>query len=172
MDVVALTEDTDQTIMNNIKWFSDLYKINVMDHLADAYKCGVKTAEYQTKKGHYLHSKLHFIQDKAGKTRVVAQADLVTQSMLKPIHRFFAQQLERHVTTDYTHNQDSGRKAIVEACRKGGLMFSFDLSNATDLLPRDLVIKVTSPILGDELAQKWVSLMCDREFTYVRYEKL
>lgn len=106
-----------------------------------------------------------FLQDKAGKTRCVALVDLYTQSFLKPIHRFFASE-NRKNPCDFTHDQDLGRRTVLKNAIKGGTMYSFDLKNATDTLPRKLVEVVCSPILSAETCSKWVSLMTDRDFSY------
>jgi len=132
-----------------------------LEHTA---RLGLVCKDYAKDNSAY-HSRLVFLQDKAGKTRCVALVDLYTQSCLKPIHRFFASQ-NRENPCDFTHDQNLGRSIVLKNAIKGGVMSSFDLKNATDTLPRKLVEVVCTPILGAETCSRWLSLMTDRDFSY------
>lgn len=52
-----------------------------------------------------IHSRLHFLQDKGGKTRNIAIADQVTQTTFKPLHQAIFKTLKR-LRTDGTRDQD------------------------------------------------------------------
>jgi len=129
-----------------------LYKFEFDNHLEGIAKVGQNCEDFAKDNSAY-HSRLMFLQDKAGKTRCVALVDLYTQSCLKPIHRFFASQ-NRENPCDFTHDQDLGRKKVLEKAKRGGIMYSFDLKNATDTLPSKLVEVVCTPLLGAETCSR------------------
>jgi hypothetical protein len=171
-DSIAIKNEQQYQLKENLLYFSNLYQIEFWKHLEDAAAHGIKTDEYAKRKEEYVHSRLSFLQDKAGKTRVVAMVDLYTQSCLKPIHQYFASQNRKNNPCDFTHDQDSGRLRVLEFCKRGGMVYSFDLKSASDMMPSELVDKCARELLGFELSRKWISLMVDRDFTYferVRY---
>jgi len=95
------------------------------------------------------HSKLTFLQDKAGKTRVVASLDHVSQSVLEPLHIYLTAALGK-ISSDFTSDQGKGRRLIQDVSKSGCIMYSFDLKSATDRLPRELAIRVLSDFIGLE----------------------
>lgn len=114
-----------------------------------------------------IHSKLGFIQDKGGKTRVVAIVDVLTQSALEPVHKFLMD-VVRCIPRDCTFDQDKGRRVIEEISATGVPMWSFDLSNATDRLPRAFAVQVLEPILGPNITNLLVKVLVDREFHFTK----
>lgn len=110
-----------------------------------------------------IHSKLSFLSDKAGKTRVVAILDMWSQAVLRPIHGHLMKCL-RLIENDYTLNQGKGRDAILKASLEGKPMYSFDLKSATDRLPRELAVMACAPILGEDLTKDWLDLLTKRAF--------
>lgn len=82
----------------------------------------------------HMHSRLAFLSDKAGKTRVVALGDLFSQTLLKPVHSHFFAQLKK-LYTDGTFDQDKQRLRVKEATANNRYCASIDMSSCTDRLP-------------------------------------
>lgn len=79
-------------------------------------------------------SRLAFLSDKGGKTRVVALGDIFTQTLLAPIHRHIFGLLKQ-LPTDGTFDQDKQRDRIQEVTNHGVKCYSLDMTAATDRLP-------------------------------------
>jgi hypothetical protein len=78
--------------------------------------------------------KLSFKEEAAGKLRIFAMVDVITQSLLNPLHlKLF--DLFRQIPNDCTHNQNKGFKYAQELSLKYNCSYGFDLSAATDRLP-------------------------------------
>jgi hypothetical protein len=76
-------------------------------------------------------------EEAAGKVRVFALVDSITQSVMKPIHLGLFKVL-RHIPNDGTFDQDASVTRCSEKASEAGKAFSFDLSAATDRLPVSL----------------------------------
>jgi hypothetical protein len=110
--------------------------------------------------------KLGFKPEPAGKIRVFAMVDNVTQCVLKPVHDLLFSIL-RHLPTDGTFDQLRPAKALVARGLKE--FYSFDLSAATDRFPVALQHAVMSLILGRRLAGLWVKFLVNRDYIVPRY---
>lgn len=76
-------------------------------------------------------------EEAAGKIRVFALIDSISQSVLRPLHDACFD-LIKTIPNDGTFNQDLSVKRSIEKSDKYGCAYSFDLSSATDRLPRVL----------------------------------
>jgi hypothetical protein len=89
----------------------------------------------------------------AGKIRVFAIADSITQSVMKPLHDGIFSIL-RNLPMDGTFDQDAPLRRLVSL--KDQLIneefYSFDLSAATDRLPIDFQAQVLSIYYGETFA--------------------
>lgn len=96
----------------------------------------------------------------AGKIRVFAIADYWTQRIGKPIHQWM-EDLLRLLPADCTFDQDLGLRRFIQKGNK--YIASFDLSSATDRIPRRLYFElfVESKTLG-KATQTWLELLTDR----------
>lgn len=104
--------------------------------------------------------KLGFKQEAAGKVRVFAMVDPITQWALAPLHSHIFQILRKHVM-DGTFDQ------LRPLSRAWGnkTLHSLDLSAATDRLPIRLQRALISDLLLDpEFAQAWETLLVGREY--------
>lgn len=110
--------------------------------------------------------KLGFKPEPAGKIRVFAMVDNVTQCVLKPVHDLLFSILG-HLPTDGTFDQLRPAKALV--ARGLRVFYSFDLSAATDRFPVALQHAVMSLILGRRLAGLWVKFLVNRDYIVPRY---
>ena len=110
-------------------------------------------------------SQLALKEEAAGKLRVFALIDSISQSLLRPLHDACFDIL-RMLPNDGTFDQDASVKRSSEKVEKYGVAYSFDLSSATDRLPA----KLTAAIFQDlfqipGLADAWEALMVNREFS-------
>lgn len=110
--------------------------------------------EYVTSKTHYSFDpdsleigKLSFKEEAAGKLRVFAMVDIITQSLLKPLHDNLFEMF-RKIPNDSTHDQDSAFELAQRLSVKYGKSFGFDLSSATDRLPRSSQISILNNLFG------------------------
>lgn len=105
--------------------------------------------------------KLHFLNEPAGKVRVIATADSIRQWLLKPIHDLIYDLL-RKLPADGTFNQD--RSVWDFALLGNKKIYSFDLSAATDMIPVHLYRVVMEPLLGEPLCSLWKDMMVSYPF--------
>jgi hypothetical protein len=86
-------------------------------------------------------------KEAAGKIRVFALVDSVTQSVMKPIHLGLFKVL-RLLPNDGTFDQDASVTRCSEKASESGKAFSFDLSAATDRLPVSLTGNIIESLFG------------------------
>jgi hypothetical protein len=105
--------------------------------------------------------KLGFKQEPAGKVRVFAMVDPLTQWLLSPLHEGIFQLLKR-IPQDGTFNQ----LGPIERLNKTfiGPLYSFDLSSATDRIPLAFQKILLSPILTSWGAETWGNLLTGRPY--------
>jgi hypothetical protein len=78
--------------------------------------------------------KLSFKEEAAGKLRVFAMVDIITQSLFSPLHSSLFN-LFRSIPNDCTHDQSKGFRYAQDLSCKYNCSYGFDLSAATDRLP-------------------------------------
>lgn len=107
-------------------------------------------------------------EEAAGKVRVFALADSVTQSVLAPLHTALFDILKK-IPNDGTFNQDESVKRSTRKSMEAGYAFSFDLSAATDRLPSQLTAAVIENLVGIRgIGDAWRKVMCDRTFNFTK----
>lgn len=105
-------------------------------------------------------------EEAAGKLRVFALMDSITQSILRPLHEFLFDIL-RKIPNDGTFDQDASVKRSNEKFSQYGIAYSFDLSAATDRLPVDLTGSILEQIVGIKgFSSSWKAIMVDRDFQF------
>lgn len=114
----------------------------------------------------YLLGRLAIKEEAAGKARVFAITDAITQSVMLPLHQFLFSLLKK-MPTDGTFDQGAPLDRLLSLKSKGELgghkFHSFDLSAATDRLPIQLQQDILGYYVGLELASCWSRLMTDRD---------
>nr|UIW13860.1 MAG: RNA-dependent RNA polymerase [Rhizoctonia solani mitovirus 78] len=101
----------------------------------------------------------------AGKARLFALIDSVTQSILAPLHDYlFA--LLRVIPNDGTFDQEASVRRSSKKAIMTGQAFSFDLTAATDRLPAALTAVILDSVTGKEISESWLRLMTDRNFFF------
>jgi hypothetical protein len=107
--------------------------------------------------------KLAFKEEAAGKLRIFALVDSITQTLLQPLHKSLFSIL-RLIPNDGTFDQNASYWRAVQKMSNSGNAFSFDLSAATDRLPiviqEQLLAELYSPIIGET----WSKLLIERDY--------
>jgi len=149
-----ILDPTDQSILDRVARGNDLASLAPqLDLCLQAKESAVDT-----------WGQLSFKEEAAGKLRVFAILDTISQSVLKPLHdRLF--ELLRLIPNDGTFDQDASVKRSQQKAIQYGCAYSFDLTAATDRLPAKLSAKVLSHFYGEGLASSWLDLLTDREFS-------
>lgn len=110
-----------------------------------------------------LLGKLSFKEEAAGKLRVFAMVDVVTQSALKQLHEILFQIL-RNIPNDGTFDQEASFRRAQDKCSRFGCSFGYDLSAATDRLPLSIQVKILTYWFGEELADCWRKVLVERSY--------
>jgi len=108
-------------------------------------------------------TKLSFLQEPAGKVRVIAIVDWWSQQALKPIHEWMFDLLAS-LPTDATFSQEGSLRTFAKEVGKS--VYSFDLKSATEMIPQELYRIVFSAFWTGERASVWMDLLVDRWFHY------
>ncbi|USV40785.1 putative RNA-dependent RNA polymerase [Leptosphaeria biglobosa mitovirus 3] len=103
----------------------------------------------------------------AGKVRVFAITDSITQSVLRPLSDGIFKIL-RSLPMDGTFDQDAPVKRLLglhkEGLLDGHTFYSYDLSAATDRLPIDFQVQVLTLLIGKDRAELWRDILCSRDW--------
>jgi len=120
----------------------------------------------------FILGKLSFLLESAGKVRVVAILDGWTQMILSGLHDTVSTIL-KEIPQDGTFDQG---KPIDLLSKQESIVYSFDLSSATDRLPIDLqrqVISLFSTLIKDckisnkewsNISEAWVTVLTERAY--------
>lgn len=145
------------------KWFALLGQENPVNHLSFLWDKYSNTYFKDFKLGSL--GKLGFKNEAAGKVRVFAMVDNVTQWMLRPIHDLIFSIL-RKLPTDGTFDQTRPLELLLKNLPKGKPLYSFDLSSATDRLPVEIQRMLLSFLIGEEFSILWRDLLVSRSYSY------
>lgn len=113
------------------------------------------------------HSRLTFLSDKGGKTRVVALGDILSQSLLKVVHQR-CNLILRRLKQDGTFDQDQARNYIKKMSKDNVFLASIDLTAATDRFPAlfQMWVLIYLRILTPLQAVAWYLVTTCRTFVY------
>jgi hypothetical protein len=107
-------------------------------------------------------------REAAGKIRVFALVDSITQSVMKPLHLGLFKIL-RSLPNDGTFDQDASVTRCSLKALRYNQAFSFDLSAATDRLPVRLTASIIESLFKIEgIGDAWQKVMVDRNFSFNR----
>jgi hypothetical protein len=112
--------------------------------------------------------KLGYKVEPAGKIRVFAMVDSLTQCVMSPVHTLLFSILKR-IETDGTFNQQRPAQRLINL---GYTKFwSLDLSSATDRFPLALQQAMMGAIIGPRLAELWARMLVERDYLTPRPPK-
>jgi hypothetical protein len=110
--------------------------------------------------------KLSFKEEAAGKVRIFALVDPITQWILYPLHKhIFA--ILRKIPMDGTFNQSRPIFRLLRKQKAMGLpLFSLDLTAATDRMPISIQAGLLDILVQEipNFGQKWSKLLTNREY--------
>jgi len=135
----------------------DRYGTFKYDYLTSLY------SKHIEKESIYHLGQLSFKKEAAGKLRVFAMVDVVTQSLLRPLHDLLFSIL-RTIPNDGTFDQSAAFSRAVEKSRVTGHCFGYDLTAATDRLPISIQVSILKSIIGDKLASLWSVILVGRDY--------
>lgn len=144
--------------LSALKLSPDLY--NSVQSLLYKSNLNMNLSDYDTIQSEHIHSKIVFLSDKYGKTRIVAIGDFWSNCALSGIHHTFMYGLRR-METDCTYRQSLVPDLINNL---GTNLYSTDLTDATTLFPRKWSKVVIEVKYGSELANLWEEVISNRDF--------
>lgn len=110
-------------------------------------------------------------KEEPGKIRVFAMVNLITQTLMHPLHKWIFARL-RMVPTDGTFDQTAPVERLIERFKgESYWVASYDLSAATDRVPLALQVALLKPILGEKLSQLWAYLLVGQPYGLPRSAK-
>lgn len=145
------------------RWLN-IYQVDVVKNLFDTTKFPAKSLVPWglPDMDSPLLGKLAFLDEPAGKVRVVAMVDIITQTLFKPLHDWLFSLLRR-IPQDGTFDQWAPVQVLLDKGVKD--VFSYDLSAATDRLPLPLQETLIGWLIGEESASIWASLLVGRTYS-------
>jgi len=105
-----------------------------------------------------------------GKIRVFAMVNLITQTLMEPLHKWIFARL-RQIRTDGTFNQLAPVERLVKGFKGKEFVASYDLSAATDRLPVVIQKALLEPLLGKMIASLWAFLLVGRPYRLPKVAK-
>jgi hypothetical protein len=113
--------------------------------------------------GKSVCGRLALLPEAAGKIRVVALADVWTQWALHPLHKWLFEIL-REIPQDGTYDQLAPVKELLKRVSQDTVIFSYDLSAATDRIPVVIQARLLGVIFGEDFAEAWKNLLVGRPY--------
>lgn len=105
-------------------------------------------------------------EEAAGKIRLFALMDSITQSVMSPLHNYLFAIL-RLIPNDGTFDQEASIARSQEKSVKAGMALSYDLTAATDRLPVVLTAQILTMIVGIAgFGRLWRQIMTRRPFAF------
>lgn len=144
-------------------------------HLSNSGRPFVQPSHYMVKSALRVHgipagsglSQFAIKEEAAGKVRVFALVDNITQSTLRPLHDYLFSIL-RKIPNDGTFNQEASVARCQEKAMKNSCAYSYDLTAATDRLPVILSQVILGSIIRSQLvARLWKIIMTSRAFGFL-----
>lgn len=120
-------------------------------------------------KDKYQMAQLGVVYDQAGKARIVGISNYWVQCLLKPIHDALFSILKK-IPEDGTFNQEGPLKALLGRVAKDQMLYSFDLSAATDRLPITLQKDIMNLLIPDT-GFLWANLLADMNYAWKKEDK-
>lgn len=105
-------------------------------------------------------------EEAAGKIRLFALMDSITQSVMSPLHDYMFSIL-RKIPNDGTFDQEASIARSQDKAVKAGMAFSYDLTAATDRLPVVLTAHILTNLVGIVgFGRLWRQILTQRPFAF------
>lgn len=154
-DAIALSQKDEQ-----LKLFEKLCKRLDCNQILESAKALIQENENSSEplNGEYHSAKLAFLSDNAGKTRVVYILSYWFQALLKPLHHKMMEWLRKQ-PQDGTFGQTRAAEKVKQWCKESQILYSFNLTSATDRWPRDHQRVVVESFAGKEQGDLWYEVL-------------
>jgi hypothetical protein len=113
--------------------------------------------------GKNICGRLALLPEAAGKVRVVALVDCWTQWALYPLHKWIFGILEE-IPQDGTFDQLKPVERLLKRVNSRQIIYSYDLSSATDRIPIKIQEILLACIFGQRFARAWATLLVGRPY--------
>lgn len=113
--------------------------------------------------GKNVCGRLALLPEAAGKVRVVALADCWTQWALYPLHKWLFEIL-KEIPQDGTFDQLKPVERLLKRVNSRQIIYSYDLSSATDRIPIMIQQVLLACIFGEKFARTWAALLVGRPY--------
>jgi len=149
-------------VYEDTKLFNAISNINTLcgnEWITKMIKCHYKP---ELTRPNLTHSRINYVAEGGGKTRIFAIGDYWSQMSLKGIHNYLMEVL-RSLKTDATHDQNKGFKRVLDKSN-GKQAYSYDLSGASDRIPLTLQKIVLKHAFPNDISESWSTVIADRKF--------
>jgi len=99
----------------------------------------------------------------AGKVRVFAMVDILTQNILHPLHSVLSRILKA-LPNDGTFDQEGMVTRAAEKAARWNASYCYDLSAATDRLPIMIQKTILTAMFNERIAELWKTILVDRPY--------
>jgi len=113
--------------------------------------------------GKNVCGRLALLPEAAGKVRVVALVDCWTQWALYPLHKWIFGILEE-IPQDGTFDQLRPVERLLKRVNSRQIIYSYDLSSATDRIPIKIQEILLACIFGQRFARAWAAILVGRAY--------
>lgn len=113
--------------------------------------------------GKNVCGRLALLPEAAGKVRVVALVDCWTQWALYPLHKWIFGILEE-IPQDGTFDQLRPVERLLKRVNSHQIIYSYDLSSATDRIPIKIQEILLACIFGQRFARAWAAILVGRPY--------
>jgi hypothetical protein len=114
-------------------------------------------------RGWTRNGRLACLPEPAGKIRVVALVDYWSQAALKPLHDWLFEVL-REIPNDGTFDQLAPIKDLLSRIKDDTVVYSYDLSAATDCLSIKAQMLLLVAVFGPKFSVAWKRLLVNRTY--------
>lgn len=157
-NIIALKFKENKTLRSAIFYFLDIVELF---HLRNWFKPRINRSFYAVP-GKLDLGKLSFKEEPAGKLRIFAMVDAITNWCLLSLHKYLFKILGSS-PCDGTFDQLRPINRLLRRKSKG--LYSLDLSSATDRLPIQLQKSILESLFNKEFSDYWSTLMIGRKYT-------
>jgi len=154
-DLIALNKDS--------RLLEDIYKLN--GQCSNSWINQMMTKNFKPNDitgSNFTHSRINYVSEGGGKTRIFAIGDYWSQMSLKGIHNVLMELLFS-LKTDATKDQQRGFERVLnESLNKQA--YCFDLSGASDRIPllfQEILLKY---VFNKNISKCWSSVIANRKF--------
>jgi hypothetical protein len=113
--------------------------------------------------GKNVCGRLALLPEAAGKVRIVALADCWTQWALYPLHKWLFSIL-KEIPQDGTFDQLKPVNRLLKRINSRQIIYSYDLSSATDRIPILIQQILLACVFGEKFARTWAALLVGRPY--------